>query len=145
MSLLLALVGTPPEPPVEQTYSNEVELLQKAKWYVKRKNQIYLFNSAEEADAFIESEAVAEEAIKQAQKTSRRARKRLREKVYEAKGVLPVETVQIDWLAQLVARYAIPVNLPEIIAQQDFERVMQIRALALELQEEEDIEFLLLA
>lgn len=121
----------------------EVELSKK--WYVKRKNQIHLFNSAEEADAFIESEAVAEEAIKQAQKTSRRARKRLREKVYEATGVTPVETVQIDWLAQLVARYAIPVNLPEIIAQQDFERVMQIRALALEMQDEEEVELLLLA
>ena len=120
-------------------FSQEV-ILKPRKYYLKRKKQILLFNSAEEADAFIESEAAAEKAIEQAQKTSRRARKRLRDKVI----VKPVETVDTDYLSGLVERFNIPVNLPSLIAHQDFDRVMQIMRLAAEMQDEEDIELLLL-
>lgn len=56
----------------------------------------------------------------------------------------PLQTVDIDALAGLVERYSIPVNLPELLAQQDYQRVMQIMALALEMQDEDDIEMLLL-
>ena len=122
-----------------QSFSQEV-ILKPQKWYVKRKKQILLFNSPEEADAFIESEAVAEKAIEQAQKTSRRARKRLRDKIIT---VTP-EVVDTDYLSSLVDRFNIPVNLPSLIAQQDYDRVMQIMQLAMEMQDEEDIEFLLL-
>lgn len=120
-------------------FSQEV-ILNPRKYYLKRKKQILLFNSPEEADAFIESEAVAEKAIEQAQKTSRRARKRLRDKIIT---VTP-EVVDTDYLSSLVDRFNIPVNLPSLIAQQDYDRVMQIMQLAMEMQDEEDVELLLL-
>ncbi|NQW92542.1 MAG: hypothetical protein HQ446_00635, partial [Polaromonas sp.] len=119
--------------------TNEVIL---RKWYVRRDNKLHVFSSASDADAFIEADDKADAAIAQAQKTSRLARKRLRNKVV---GVaLPESTVQIDYLAQLVSRYAIPVDLPALIAQQDWQRVMQIMAIALQAQEDDDIEMLLL-
>jgi hypothetical protein len=124
------------------SYSAEVELSRK--WYVKRKKQILVFDTAQQADAFIDAEQIAEQAIEQAQRTSRRARKRLRERVFKVEGVLPADTVDIDLLGALVDRYQMPVNLPQLIAQQDFERVMQIMALALEMQDEDDVEMLLL-
>lgn len=129
------------EPPVVVGPSNEIDY---RPFYVKRGKRIMLFNSAAEADAYLEAEAAAEKAIADAQKTSRRARKRLRERVLSV-AVEPLETLEIPLLETLVGRYEIPVNLPELIAQQDWERVMQIHALALEMQEEDDIELLLLA
>jgi hypothetical protein len=139
MSLLLALVGGN-EPPAEVVPTAEVEL---RKWYVKRNKRILVFDTAAQADAFIDAEQVAEQAIKEAQRTSRRARKRLRERVYSAEGVLPSGTVDIDLLGALVERYQMAVNLPQLLAQQDYERVLQIMAAAMEMQDEEDIELLL--
>ena len=111
-------------------------------WYVKRKKRIYVFNSAQEADAYLAAEAEAEAAVAKAQKTSRRARKRLRDKIIT---VEPIQTVDVDQLAQAVEHFSIPVDLPYLLAQQDFDRVMQILALAADMQDEEDVELLLLA
>lgn len=140
MSLLLALIGgEEPQPPVaEPTYSAEVEL---RPWYVKRGKKIHLFSSGRDADAFIEAQEQADKAIAEAQKTSRRARKRLREKIVT---VDPIQTVDIDLLSKAVEYFALP-QLPALLAQQDFERVMQIMAMAQEMQDEEDVELLLLA
>lgn len=130
------------EPP--SNWSAEYNLLSRRKWYVKRNKQILIFDTAQQADAWADAEQIAEQAIEQAQKTSRRARKRLRERVYKVEGVSPIGTVDIDLLGGLVDRYQITANLPELIAVQDYERVMQIMALALEMQDEEDVEMLLL-
>jgi hypothetical protein len=129
----------------EPRYSQEVELSPRKKWYVKRKKQILVFDSAQDADDYIEAEEVAEKAVQKAQKTSRLARKRVRQKVFQP---LPVQTIDTDWLAQLVSLYSIPVDLPSLIAQQDYERIVQITLEAMRLQEEEeeeDLEMLLLA
>ena len=128
------------EPPVVvPTFSNEIEL---RPWYVKRGKKIHLFNSAQEADDYIESLEQAEKAIQEAQKTSRRARQRLRRKIVT---VEPIQTVDIDLLADAVSRFDLP-PLPSLIQQQDFERFMQIFAIAQAIQEDEDdIELLLLA
>lgn len=123
----------------QTTYSAEIVL---KPWYIRRKKKIMLFNTAQEADAFIAAEEQAEQAIQEAQKTSRRARKRLRDKIIT---VEPIQTVDVDQLAQAVERFSIPVDLPYLLAQQDFERVMQILALARDMQDEEDVELLLLA
>ena len=141
MSLLLALIGgEEPQPPeVEATYSQEIEL---RPWYIRRNKKILLFNTARQADAYLEAEEAAEEAIHQAQKTSRRARKRIREKIIT---VEPAQSVDIDWLADAVTHFSIPVDLPTLIAQEDMLRVVQLVLLAQELQEEEDIELLLLS
>lgn len=120
------------------TYSQEVVL---RKWYVKRKKRIHVFATPEEADAYIEAEAEAEAAVAKAQRTSRRARKRLRDKLLT---VEPIQTVDIDWLSELIAHFQIQADLAALLAQQDFDRVMQIMAMAMEMQDEEDIEMLLL-
>lgn len=140
MSLLLALIGgEEPQPPVEATFSAEIDLSRK--WYVRRGKKIHLFSSGSDADAFIEAQEQADKAIAEAQKTSRRARKRLREKIVT---VDPIQTVDIDLLSKAVEYFSLP-PLPDLLAQQDFERVMQIMALAREMQDEEDLEMLLLA
>lgn len=123
---------------VTKTYTQEVEL---KKWYIRRGKKLHIFNTAHEADQYLESEAQAEAAVAKAQKTSRLARKRLREKVLKA---LPDKTIDLDLLGALVDRFAIPVALPSLIAQQDYERVMEIMAIASEMQDEEDVEMLLL-
>ena len=140
MSLLLALIGgEEPQPPVEATFSAEIDLSRK--WYVRRGKKIHLFRSGSDADAFIEAQEQADKAIAEAQKTSRRARKRLREKIVT---VDPIQTVDIDLLSKAVEYFSLP-PLPDLLAQQDFERVMQIMAMAQEMQDDEDIEMLLLA
>lgn len=140
MSLLLALIGgEEPQPPVEATFSAEIDLSRK--WYVRRGKKIHLFSSGSDADAFIEAQEQADKAITEAQKTSRRARKRLREKIVT---VDPIQTVDIDLLSKAVEYFSLP-PLPDLLAQQDFERVMQIMAMAQEMQDEEEIELLLLA
>ena len=123
----------------QTTYSAEIVL---KPWYVKRKKRIYVFNSAQEADAYIAAEAEAEAAVAKAQKTSRRARKRLRDKLIT---VEPINTVDIDWLSELIAHFKIQADLAALLAQQDYERVLQIMAMASEMLDEEDIELLLLA
>ena len=122
-----------------QTFSAEVELKLK-RWYIKRKKQILVFNTAQEADDYVEALEQAEKAIQEAQKTSRRARQRLRKKIVT---VAPIETVDIEPLSEAVSRFALP-ELPNLIQQQDFERFMQILALAREMQDDEDEVLLLL-
>ncbi len=126
------------EPP--RNFSQEVVLGRR--WYVKRGKKIHLFNDAQDADDFIEAEEIAERAVQKAQKTSRLARKRVRDKVFKPK---PVQTIETDRLAELVQRYAIPADIPQLLAQQDLARVMEIMAIAAMLQDEEDLEMLLLA
>jgi hypothetical protein len=130
------------DPPVVTQPSNEVELRPK-RYFVRKRGTLYIFNSAQDADDWIEADEKADKAIEEAQRTSRRARKRLRQKVASF-APIPLEAIQFDALNGLLDRYAINVNLPELIAQQDYERVMQIMALVMEMQEEDDIEMLLL-
>lgn len=124
----------------QTSYAGEIDLTP-SKWYVKRNKKILLFNNAQEADAFLEAEQAAEQAIQQAQKTSRRARKRLRDKIIT---VEPIQTVDVDQLAQAVERFSIPVDLPKLLAQMDYDKVMKTIAIAADLADEEDIEMLLL-
>jgi hypothetical protein len=112
------------------------------KWYVRRGRKLLVFETAQDADAFIEADRIADEIVAKAQNTSRQARRRLREKVYKP---LPVQTVDTDRLAQLVSQFSIAVDFPALMVQQDWERVLQIMAIALQMQEDEDIEILLMA
>lgn len=126
------------------SYTAEVELKPR-KWYVKRRNQLYLFDSAEEADAFVQADEAAEKAIKDAKKSSKQARKRVRQKVYEVNGVAPEKTISIDWVAHLVSLYGLPFDVPAIIEQQNFEELVRVSLLAQQMQDEDDLEMLLLA
>jgi hypothetical protein len=122
----------------DQNYAAEVELVRP--WYVRRGKRLHIFSSANDADAFIDAQEKAEALIKA--KTSRRARQKVRQRIVT---ITPEQTVEITWLAQLVSLYSIPVNLPELLAQQDFERVMQIYAQAMAMQEDDDLVMLLMA
>lgn len=129
------------EPPVVEATpaSQEVTL---RKWYVKRGKRILIFASANDADAFLDSEQAAKDAIEQAQKTSRRARKRFAAKVYTVK---PLEEVDIGPLSGMAQHFGMAVDLPALYAQQNYARVLEIYAQAMLLQDEEDVELLLLA
>lgn len=121
------------------TFSQEVEL---RKFYMRRGKKLLMFDSVAEAEAYTQAEALADEAIAKAQKTSRRERKKLRTRI--TASALPAQTIDTDWLAEMMLRFAINFDLPALLAEQDFERVMQIHALAMQMQDEDDVEMLLL-
>lgn len=131
---LLEVGGVEP-PVVVPTFSNEIEL---RPWYVKRGKQIHLFNSAREADAFLEAEEQAQEAIEKAK--SSRAKRRVRRRVYE---LVEHKTVDIDLLGSLAAQYAIPVDIPQLLKAQDWDGLARIALNALQLQEDEDVNLIL--
>lgn len=105
-----------------------------AKVYLRRKKQILIFDTVEEADAF----EAAEEAIAKAKKSSRgRIKKRLK----EAKKP---DVIDVEVLYQMVTLYGIQADLNDLIERQDFDRIRYINHLAM-MMDEEDIEALLLA
>lgn len=120
------------------TYAGEIDLGSSRKWYVRRKKQILVFQTAQEADDYLDAEKAAQEAIDKAQKTSRRARKRLRDKI-----LAKPKAIDLDQLESLAERYSFTVDLPQLVLNQDYERLLYLYQQALELQEEEDIEVLL--
>jgi hypothetical protein len=113
------------------------------KFYVKRNKQILIFDTLEEANAFAEAEELAQQAIEQAQKTSRRARKRVKTRF--VKDVAQPEVIELDLLSRLVKGYAIPVDFPKLIQSQDLQTIAAINLLAMQMQDEEEIEFLLMS
>jgi len=112
-------------------YSNKV--------YIKRNKKIYIFDSVEEADSYLEAEAKAEEIVQQSNKTSRLARKRAREKAFKSLAIEPVETIDIPALKTLVSQLQTGFELPQLIAKQDWQRVVEIYQQAMEMQDEEDL------
>jgi hypothetical protein len=131
--------------PVGQSFAAEIDITPQ-RWYVRRGKRLHIFDRAEDADAFIDAEAQAQKAVEQAQKTSRRARKRVRASIAMPQ---PVQTVDIDALSSLLRDLNMRVDLPALVAQQDFDRVMEVMARAVKAQadqdDELDIEMLLLA
>ena len=110
-----------------------------SKVYIKRNKKIYIFDSVEEADSYLEAEAKAEEIVQQSNKTSRLARKRAREKAFKSLAIEPVDTVDIPALKTLVSQLQTDFELPKLIAQQDWQRVVEIYNQAMEMQDEEDL------
>ena len=129
-----------------ESFSAEIELRKPGrKWYVKRKKQLHIFDTPEQADAFIEADAAAELAIAKLAQTSRRTRKRVKQRIYRASEAEPSQTVQIDAIADMVDRFNIQADLPALLAVEDYARFMEVVAMALAAREEEDIEMLLMA
>lgn len=110
-----------------------------SKVYIKRNKKIYIFDSVEEADSYIEAEAKAEEIVQQSNRTSRLARKRAREKAHKLLSIEPVETIDIPALKTLVSQLQTGFELPQLIAKQDWQRVVEIYQQAMEMQDEEDL------
>ena len=123
--------------PLQNKFSAEIDLTpRKQRYYVKRKKQILIFDSAEQADAFLDAERQAEETIQKAQKTSRLARKRLRTKIFKA--IEQPEIVPIDYPEFR------SIQLPEFTTQQDLAEFVRIALIARDIQDEEDLEALLM-
>lgn len=129
--------------PLQNQFSAEVNLTPRRKYYVKRKKRILIFDTLEQADAFVEAEELAQEAIDKAQKTSRRARKRVKTRF--VKDVAQPEVIELDLLSRLVKGYAIPVDFPKLIQSQDLQTIAAINLLAMQMQDEEEIELLLMS
>ena len=121
----------------QQSYSGEVKV------YVKRGKKYYFFDTQAEADEWVEAETEANEAIEQAQKTSRRARKRLREKVYKA---LPeADVVDTTNLLQLAQSFNVTFDMQSLIMSHNISQLIEIRDRLIQLQDEDDIEMLVLS
>jgi len=110
-----------------------------SKVYIKRNKKIYIFDSVEEADSYIEAESKVEEIVQQSNKTSRLARKRAREKAFKLLAIEPVEAIDIPALKTLVSQLQTDFELPQLIAKQDWQRVVEIYQQAMEMQDEEDL------
>jgi len=126
--------------PSGNTFSQEVEF---RKFYVRKGKKILLFDSVDEAEEYIKAEQVAEEAIAKAKVSSRQERRKIKKRII--KDVLPAESIDTDWLAEMMQRFAINFDLPKLLAEQDYNRVMEIHAMAKAMQDDEDdIEMLLM-
>ena len=109
------------------------------RYYIKRKGKILLFNSADQADDYIEAEQQAEQQIKTA--PSRAAKKRIKAKLVR---VAPIETIELEPITELLSRYMPNVSLTNLLKMRDIEQVLQVQQDALLMQDDEDIELLLL-
>lgn len=134
MSLLLALLA------VEPTDAPSIPTNEVSKVYVRRGKKVYLFNTPEEADQFLLAEQAANEAIQKAQKTSRRSRKRLREKIYPA-----AESIDLVEVEALSVRFNQSYDLPALFQEAQFDQLVLIAERLRQMQDEEDVELLLLA
>lgn len=108
--------------------------------YVRRGKKVLLFNTPEEADQFLLAEQAANEAIQKAQKTSRRSRKRLREKIYPA-----AESIDLAEVEALSVRFNQSYDLPSLFQEAQFDQLVLIAERLRQMQDEEDVELLLMA
>lgn len=106
-----------------------------SKAYLKRGNEVLVFDSEDEKEKFLDAETKSKEAIDKA---------RQQRKVVVKKLPKPAQTVELKSLQQKANRYEIQADIAQILAQQDFERLITIHAAILEMQDDEDMELLLL-
>lgn len=108
--------------------------------YVRRGKKVLFFNTPEEADAYLIAEQQANEAIQKAQKTSKRAKKRLKDKIYPAAA-----SIDLIELERLTVRFDLPYDLPKMYEAQQWDKLAFIAERLRQMQDEEEIELLLLA
>lgn len=113
------------------------------KVYIKRGKRIHIFDTVEDADAWVEAEQQATRAI---EKAKGKQKVKAKAKVYKALDEqLPHEVIRLDWLESLIDRFNIPVELPTLEARQDWLEVARIALLAQQMQDDEEVELLLLS
>ena len=111
------------------------------KVYIKRGKRIHIFDSVEDADAWMEAEQQALQAIRMAKPTPRK-----KAKVFKALDeAIPHEVVRLDVVRAMVDYLDIPVEMPTLEARQDWAEVARVALMARQMQDEEDIELLLAA
>ncbi len=114
--------------------------MSRKRYYLRRKGKILLFDTAAQADDYLEAEEEAQKAIATAK--SRGAKKRIAAKILKA--VEPVESVEIAPLQEMVKAYSVPVDLPTLLKQNDYSQVMKVREMIQRMLDDEDDELLLL-
>lgn len=130
------LSGQSVDPPVDSGIpTNEV-----GRVYVRRGKKVLLFNTPQEADRYLVAEQAANEAIEKAQKTSRRARKRLKEKIYPA-----ADSIDLIENEKLAVNFDLPYEAPKVFEEGDYLELMRVAETLRQLQDEEEIELLLIA
>lgn len=112
--------------------------------YLRRGKRVLVFDTVADADAYEEAEREAEKAIQEAQKTSRSAKKRVLARVIKAKSVAPAQTVDMERLGQLLASLQFDTDLQALIRAQEWAAVAEIYLRAMEQEDEDEIEMLLL-
>ena len=142
MSLLLALLSVEPpiDPPVDPPAESGVPSNEVGRVYVRRGKKVLLFNTPQEADQYLLAEQAANEAIEKAQKTSRRARKRLKEKIYPA-----ADSIDLIEIEKLAVNFDLPYEAPKVFEEGDYLELMRVAEMLRQLQDEEEIELLLIA
>lgn len=103
--------------------------------YVKRGKKIVIFETVDEADAWVE----AQDAIDKAK--SRGAKKRIAKRVIDQ----PVDVVDVDLVDGLAQIYALRVDVRSLIDMGDIQKLRDWRDKILAMRDEEDIEILLMA
>lgn len=128
--------------PIASTSSfNGGFVMRDRKVYVKRGKQYLIFNNNKEADAYLE----AEEAIETAKKSSRGAAKRVIKALKVVKPTIAPEP-KLEELSALLAKFEVKRDIQTLQKNNDIEALYQIQSMLYALQQdEEDIEFLLLA
>ena len=124
---------------VAPQYSGEV-ILQPRKVYIKRGKQFLIFNTVDEADAYL----AAESAIQTAKQSSRGAAKRKIKALNVVKPVILPEP-KLQELEALVARFNIIFDFDATALNDDIEALFELQFRLKELQDDEnDIELLLM-
>ena len=103
------------------------------KGYLKRGNEVLVFDSEELAEQFEAAEIEAAQAI------SRAKRKKARIAIPK-----PAEKVSIARVERQAVAYEIPANVQNMVAALDYEQIVLLNKRIADMQDEEDIELLLL-
>jgi hypothetical protein len=112
------------------------------KVYIRRRGNILLFDTAEQADAYIEAEEQAQAAIDEAK--SRGAKKRIAARVLKDVDK-PEEVISIGALERVIDAQQLPFDMVALLKQQDYQRIAQIQREIEQMLDEEEELLLLLA
>ena len=111
------------------------------KVYVKRGKRIHIFDTAEDADEWLEAEDKARKFVNVA-----KPKPQAKAKVFKALDeAVPHDVVRLDVVRSMVDYLGIPVEMPTLEARQDWAEVARVALMARHMQDEEDIELLLVA
>lgn len=111
------------------------------KVYVKRGKRIHIFDTAEDADEWLEAEDKARQVVNVA-----KPKPQAKAKVFKALDeAVPHDVVRLDVVRSMVDYLGIPVEMPTLEARQDWAEVARVALMARHMQDEEDIELLLVA
>jgi hypothetical protein len=127
-------VTTPPPEPTPTTYSGEVDI---KRWYVRRGKKIHVFDSARDADAWLDAETKAQEAIDRARAASKQSKRKLKQRTYKALDeAVSHEVIRIDELEAQLKALAIPEQINGFVSEQNWAEVARIALLAQQIQQE---------